>query len=729
MARLLMAWAAASAILAAVPGAGAHGEVAASAAAVPAVSAASPASSASAPQNAADTPLTSLPYTPVLDTRSMDTRVSPCEDFYRYSCGGWQRDNPIPPDQASWNVYSKMTQDNRRVLWGLLDRFARQPEGRTVAQQKIGDAFAACVDDGLAQSLGARPMAPLIGRIDAMVSKQELPALLARLHLATGDDGLLFGFTSAQDYVASSHVIAFANAGGLGLPDRDYYLKTDAKSVALRAAYAAHVTRMFQLMGDADVDARREAASTMAIETALAAGSLTLVEQRDPRVLVHRVDVHALQAMTPSFAWKPYLAGLGADARGSFAASSGSRFDARSNAVFNVSQPAFLRALDRQLRERSVGELKSYLRWHVAHVSAPFLSSAFVDENFAFFSHTLRGVPQLSQRWVRCVALVDDQLGDALGQEFVKLTFGPELKAKTLHMTMQIEAAMDGEIRRLDWMSAPTKVQALEKLHDIVNKIGYPDQWRDYSALEIRRDDLLGNVQRGNEFEMRRLLAKIGKPLARSEWGMTPPTVNAYYDPQLNDINFPAGVLQPPLFDAKLDDAPNYGNTGGTIGHELTHGFDDEGRQFDARGNVRNWWTKKDAAAFEQRTQCLVDEYGGFVAVDDVHVNSKLTLGEDLADFGGLVLAMIAWKAESAAHPPPPLIDGFTPDQRFFIGMAQWACENVRPEQQRLLAATDPHSPDRYRVNGLVANFAEFETAFACKPGQPMAPLHRCRVW
>jgi putative endopeptidase len=666
---------------------------------------------ASAPR-AAEAPLTSFPYTPVLDTSAMDTSVNPCEDFYQYTCGGWQKNNPIPSDQASWDVYAKMAQDNKRVLWGILDKLATQTDGRTVPQQKIGDAFAACTDENRVEALGAKPMQPLLDLIAGMKSKKDLPAVLAALQLATGDD-LLFSFSSAQDYGDSTRVIAFASQGGLGMPDRDYYLKTDAKSKELRDAYAAHVTRMFRLMGDGEADAQRETGVVMAIETALAKGSLTRVEQRDPQMLYHKANGRALQALTPSFDWKPFLTTLGV----------------AGNDRFNITEPKFYRALDAQLRTHSLADLQTYLRWHVAHSSAPFLSSPFVNENFGYFSKTLRGVPELAPRWRRCTALIDNQIGEALGQEFVKLTFGPDLKAKTQHMTTQIEQAMESEIKGLDWMSATTKVKALEKLHGIVNKIGYPDKWRDYSALEIRRDDLLGNVERGNRFEVRRQLAKIGKPLDRGEWGMTPPTVNAYYDPQMNDINFPAGVLQPPLFDARLDDAPNYGNTGGTIGHELTHGFDDEGRQFDATGNLKNWWTKKDSDEFDQRTKCLTDQYGGYVVVDDIHINSKLTLGEDLADFGGLVLALIAYRAEAAANPPPALKDGFTPDQRFFIGMAQWACANTRPEDMRLRTATDPHSPPKYRVNGLVANFKEFETAFSCKPGQPMAPVQRCRVW
>jgi putative endopeptidase len=674
-------------------------------------SAAAVVTAASSP--AAATPLAHLPYTPVLDVTSMDKSADPCVDFYQYSCGGWMKNNPIPADQSSWDVYGKMAQDNRRVLWGILDKFATQTEGRTVSQQKIGDAFAACTNESLTQRLGARPMKPALDLIDGMKSKKDLPAVLAALQLNSGDDGLFFGFGSGQDYADSSRVIAFANQGGLGMPDRDYYLKTDAKSKALREKYVAHVARMFQLMGDSPADAQAHADTVMSMETALAKGSMTLVDQRDPRHLFHPADERKLQALTPAFDWNSYLAGVGL----------------AGNQRFNVSQPKFFQTLDVQLRMRTLDDIRTYLRWHVAHVSAPFLSKPFSDENFDYYRRTLRGVTQQPPLWQRCVVLVDNQIGEALGQEFVKENFSPELKAKTLHMTRQIQAAMESEIRNLDWMGPQTKEKALEKLHGVVNKIGYPDKWRDYSALEIKRDDLLGNVQRGDAFEQRRQLAKIGRPVDHSEWGMTPPTVNAYYDGQMNDINFPAGVLQPPLFDSRLDDAPNYGNTGGTIGHELTHGFDDEGRQFDAKGNLKNWWTKKDADEFEKRTTCLTDQYGKYIVVDDVHINSKLTLGEDLADFGGLVLAIIAWKAEMAEHPAPQSIDGFTPDQRFFIGMAQWACANERPEQLRLQAATNPHSPNIYRVNGLVANFKEFETAFKCKPGQPMAPVHRCHVW
>ncbi|MEK8029216.1 M13 family metallopeptidase [Ideonella sp. DXS29W] len=668
---------------------------------------------AAAAVQAADQPLTELPYTPGLDVRSMDTSASPCEDFYQYACGGWMKNNPIPPDQARWDVYAKLADENKRFLWGLLDGLSKQAEGRSVPQQQIGDLFASCMNEARVDEAGAKPLTPWLDRIQGLKSVGDVPALLAALHLATANGGLFFNLDQGQDFSDSTRVIAFVGAGGLSLPDRDYYLQNDARMRAIRADYLTHVARMMELAGSAPEAARREAAVVLQIETALARPQLTRVQQRDPHMLHHKMDRRALQRLTPRFAWDSYLGELGLG-------------DVRE---FNVNEPAFLKALDQQLRTRSLADIKSYLRWHLVHAMAPQLAAPFFQENFAFFGKALRGIPEPSPRWRQCVTLVDHELGDALGQEFVRRTFSPEQKQKTERMTRQIEDAMAAEIKSLDWMSAPTKEKALEKLSTIVNKIGYPDRWRDYGAVRIARDDLAGNVERTTQFEVRRQLAKIGKPLDRGEWGMTPPTVNAYYNAQMNDINFPAGVLQPPLFDPKMDDGPNYGNTGGTIGHELTHGFDDEGRQFDAQGNLKNWWATKDEKAFNERTKCLTDQYATYTIVDDIKINSKLTLGEDLADLGGLVLALIAWKTEMAGQPMNTEREGFTPIQRFFIGFAQWACENARPEELRINAKIEPHSPGRYRVNGLVVNMPEFEQAFSCKPGQPMAPVKRCRVW
>jgi putative endopeptidase len=670
-------------------------------------------------------PLTSLPYTPSLDVTAMDKTADPCADFYAYSCGGWVKKNPIPPDQASWSVYGKLTNENQMFLWGILDEATRLQK-RTPTQQKIGDMFASCMDESAVEKLGATPLQNILTAITGMTSTKDLPAVLARLHMATGSSGLMFGFGSNQDFGDSTQVIAFATAGGLGLPDRDYYLKDDAKSKEIRGKYVAHLERMFQLLGDSADAGKTNAQTVMKIETSLAKASLTRVERRDPYKQYHKMSRAELQALTPSFDWNAYLAGIGA----------------AGVTTLNVTQPEFYKQWEQNLQHESLDNIKTYLRWQLARTSSPFLSSTFVQADFDFYSRTLRGVQQMRPRWKRCVQLVDRTLGEALGQEFVNRTFSPDMKKRTVEMTRQIEKAMEDDINQLSWMGPETKKQALEKLHSVVNKVGYPDRWRDsvvnkvgypdrwrdYSSVNIVRGDLVGNVQRATKFEESRQLAKIGRPVERFEWGMTPPTVNAYYNPQMNDINFPAGVLQPPLYDFKLDDAPNYGNTGSTIGHELTHGFDDEGRKFDAKGNLKDWWTKQDGEEFEKRAACVSDQYATYVVVDDIHINSKLTLGEDVADLGGTILAWVAWK-EANRGKTLKSVEGFTPEQRFFVGLAQWACENQRPENQRVNAITDPHSPGKYRINGVVVNMPEFQQAFSCKTGQPMAPANRCRVW
>lgn len=664
------------------------------------------------PPAAAQSPLQNLPYTPSLDVTAMDRSANACADFYQYSCGGWLARNPIPADQASWSVYGKLYQDNQRFLWGILDSLARNSAGRSANQQKIGDYFASCMDETAIEQRGRTPLAPTLAAIDAMTSARELPALLARLQLDNGGDEFLFGFTSAQDFADSKAVIAFANAGGLGMPDRDYYTDSDKRALTLRQEYRRHVARSFALLGDSAAAAAQHADTVLRLETQLAQASLTRVELRDPYNLFHKMDRAGLEHLTPHFVWDPFLNALGLSGVN----------------TLNVSQPKFYAALDQLLASTTLDDLKTYLRWHAVHAASPFLARRFEAERFAFFDHTLRGVPQQQPRWKRCVRQVDALLGEALGQEFVARTFGPKLKDATLLMTRQIEQAMHDDIEALPWMSAATKQQALAKLAAVVNKIGYPDRWRDYGSVAIARGDYFQNAVHAIAFESHRQLNKIGKPLDRAEWQMTPQTVNAYYDPQMNDINFPAGVLQPPLYDPRMDDAPNYGNTGGTIGHELTHGFDDQGRKFDAAGNLKDWWSDKDAKQFNERTQCIVDQYAKYVVVDDVHINSRLTLGEDVADLGGLILAHMAWRVQSA-HETLTGRDGLTPEQRFFVGYAQWACENQRPENLRLHAKTDEHSPGRYRVNGLVVNMPEFAKAFSCPVNAPLAKKNPCRVW
>ncbi len=656
-------------------------------------------------------PLAALPYTPSLDVPSMDRSADPCTDFYQFSCGGWIAANPIPADQAAWSVYGKLNEENNEYLWGILEEAAKPSAQRDAVQQKIGDYFAACMDTAHVEELGAAPLRSTLNQIASLRSIRQLAGYLTVEHPRINGSPV-FGFGSDQDFGDATQVIAVVGAGGLGLPDRDYYTKDDARSKEIRRKYLRHVARMLQLTGESRTQAARDAATVMRIETALAKASLTRVERRDPYKIYHKMTPAQLAALSPSFDWPGYLAANGL----------------ASVSSINVMQPKFIEQLESELKRVPLGDWKAYLRWHAAHVRAPYLSTNFVAEDFDFYRKTLRGVSEMPPRWKQCVRYVDRDLGEALGQEFVRRTFSAETKARTVEMTQLIEKAMENEIRTLDWMTDATKTRALEKLHAIANKVGYPERWRDYSSVEVGRNDFFGNVTRATRFESNRRLAKIGKPVDRGEWGMTPPTVNAYYNPQMNDINFPAGVLQPPLYDPKVDDAPNYGNTGSTIGHELTHAFDDEGRKFDAQGNLQDWWTEADAKAFEERVQCVRDQYAQYTIIDDIKINSQLTSGEDVADLGGTLLAYIAWKDAVENEDLKPM-EGFTPDQRFFIGFAQWACENQRPENQRVNAITNPHSPGRYRINGIVSNLPEFQKAFQCGPKAPMVREKVCKVW
>ena len=657
-------------------------------------------------------PLTQLPYTPSLDVPSMDKTADPCVDFYQYSCGGWMKNNPIPPDQARWSVYGKLANENMQFLWGILEDAARPDPKRTAVQQKIGDYFASCMDEAAVEKLGMQPLKPVLDEIAAIRSVSQIAPWLAKEHLAMQGGRLMFGFGSNQDFGDASQVIGFLDAGGLGLPDRDYYLKDDKKSQETRERYVQHVANMLKLAGEPEEKAAASAQTILRMETALAKASLSRVDRRDPYKLYHKMSPAEIEALAPSLDWKGYFATSGvAQAK-----------------TINVTEPDFFKALDAQLKSESLDNWKTYLRWHAVSAKAPYLSKAFVETNFEFYSKYLRGVSQMQPRWKRCVRYVDNDLGEALGQEFVRRTFAPKTKEDTVRMTRLIEEAMLEEINQLDWMTPATKQQAIKKLNAVRNKVGYPDKWRDYSPVTVRRGDFFGNVSRATVFESRRQLGKIGKPVDKTEWSMTPPTVNAYYNPQMNDINFPAGVLQPPLYDPKMDAAPNYGNTGSTIAHELTHGFDDEGRQFDAEGNLKDWWTKQDAEQFEERVNCIREQYAQYTVVDDLKINSKLTSGEDVADLGGTLLAYLAWKKEVAGKALQP-IEGFTPDQRFFIGFAQWTCENERPENLRVNALTDPHSPGKYRINGIVANLPQFQQAFGCKAGQPMVKEKVCKVW
>ena len=671
------------------------------------------ASSSAAQTNAPTKDEPALPYIPSLDVTAMDKSVDPCVDLYHYSCGGWQKKNPIPPDQTSWSVYGKLYQDNLFFLRSILEQSGPSAAQRDAVTQKIGDFYASCMDETTANKRSVAAIQPQLDAIAGLKSAHDMASLVARLPLPFGRT-ILFVAGSTQDPDNSEQEIADLDQGGLGLPDRDYYTKDDAKSKETRERYVQHVQKIFELLGDSPQAAKQNAEIILRLETALAKASWTRVERRDPYKLKNKMKLADLIQMAPNFDWETYYLALQYP-----------KFQ-----ILNVDAPAFYKQLNTELTSEPLENWKNYLRFHVADQYSPFLSANFVQENFEFYRKYLRGAKEMQPRWKRCVQFTDYNLGEALGQVYVRRVFSPELKASTLDMVNRIEAAMGQRIQQLDWMSPETKQQALAKLAAIRNKIGYPDKWRDYSSLKIMPDDLAGNILRGAEFEQHRDINKIGKPVDHGEWDISPATVDAYYNPQMNDINFPAGVLQPPLYDPKMDDAPNYGDTGGTIGHELTHGFDDQGSQFDAKGNLKNWWTKDDREKFDARTKCVADQYSQYVIVDDIHINGELTLGENVADLGGEILAFMAWK-DATKDKTLHAIDDLTPEQRFFIGFAQWDCANMRDEDLRVRAVTDPHSTAQYRINGVVVNMPEFSRAFSCKAGQPMVkPSDKvCKVW
>ncbi len=645
-----------------------------------------------------------------LDLSVLDRTADPCVDFYQYACGGWLAKNPVPADQSSWGRFHELAERNRKILLGILDKAAVADAKRDPLDQKIGDFYASCMDESKAESLGSTPLAKDIADINAIASTKDLTLEIAKLH--DGGMSSFFRFGSDQDFKDATKVIISFDQGGLGLPDRDYYLKDDAKTTELRGKYLAHITRMFGLLGEDATASAADAKTVLELETELAKSSQDKVARRNPDNVYHRMSFEELQKLAPNLDWKAFFAAI----------------SLKEDAGINVASPDFFKRTSELLAQYPLATWKTYMRWHLARGNSTLLSSAFVNENFDFYGKTLSGAKELRPRWKRCADLSDDDLGEALGRKYVELTFGKDGKDRTLAMVKNIEAALGEDIKALDWMSPGTKKLALKKLDAIENKIGYPEKWRDYSSVEILRGDALGNDRRASSFEFRRDIAKIGKPLDRTEWGMTPPTVNAYYNPSMNNINFPAGILQPPFFDKDLDDAVNYGAIGAVIGHEMTHGFDDQGRRFDGKGNLSDWWTENDAKEFEKRSACLVDQYSQYVATSDVKLNGKLTLGENTADNGGLRMSFMALEAENAGK-TIPAIDGFTPEQRLFLGWGQVWCTNQTTEHMRLQALTDPHSLEHARVNGVLQNMADFAKAFSCKQGQPMVSANPCRIW
>jgi endothelin-converting enzyme/putative endopeptidase len=643
------------------------------------------------------------------DVSLLDHSVDPCADFYRFACGGWMERNPIPPDQAVWGRFNELAENNLIIERKILEEAAVERPSRNANQQKIGDYYASCMDEAAIEKKGLEPLRPELERIAGLQSKAELPGYLAHVHQIGSN--AFFEFSSQPDFKNASMEIAETDQSGLGLPDRDYYLNTDPRSVALREKYVQYVQRMLTLAGEKPETATANAKVILSIETALAKASLDRVSRRDPARLYHTLTLAELGKLSPTFDWNRYIV-----------ASDAPKFN-----TLNVAVPEFIKGFNDVVANTELGDIKTYLTWRLLSTAASMLPKAFVDEQFDFFGKTLTGATELRPRWKRCVRFTNSDLGEALGKAYVEVAFGGQSKQRVLTMVHAIEQALHGDIQELSWMTEETKKQALIKLAAVQNKIGYPDKWRDYSALAIVRGDALGNSLRSNEFETHRELAKIGQPVDRSEWSMSPPTVNAYYNPQENNINFPAGILQPPFFDMRADDAVNMGGIGAVIGHELTHGFDDSGRHFDGEGNLRDWWTAKDSQAFEERAQCLVDQYSQYVPVDDVHLNGKLTLGENTADNGGVRLALFALRVMAGLN--GAAVEGFTAEQQFFVSFGQIWCDNARPEVLRLRAQVDPHSPDKFRVNGVLSNMPEFQKAFSCKPGSAMVNPKPCRVW
>jgi endothelin-converting enzyme/putative endopeptidase len=669
---------------------------------------------------------------PGFDPQALDRKVEPCQDFYQFACGGWLRANPVPPDRARWGRFDELAERNQETLRDILqdasaatnaraaserDSLARAsggPGGRGAAppsiDDQIGTLYASCMDEAAAEKAGLAPLEPTLRAIAAIDSREALARELAKLHLS----GVfaLFAFGAQQDFEDATKVIAAVDQSGLGLPDRDYYLKDEARFTKVREAYAPHVQRMLQLAGRPPAEAEGRAKTIVALETKLAKAFLERVKRRDPAMIYHPMPRAKLEETAPALPWSAYFAALGHPAP----------------AELNVTWPDYFEAVSAELSEGDLAAWKAYLEWQVIRAAAPLLSRAFVEADFDFYGRTLTGAKELRPRWKRCVALVDDNLGEALGRRYVEKTFGAEGKQRMAAMVDALEHALAEDIESLPWMTAATKARAQAKLSAISNKIGYPERWRDYSAVRIERGDLLGNVRRAAEFEFRRDLAKIGRPVDPGEWLMTPPTVNAYYMPLQNNINFPAGILQPPFFERAMDDAVNFGAIGAVIGHELTHGFDDSGRKFGPTGNLEDWWTDEDGKEFERRARCFVEQYGNYTVAGDVKLNGKLTLGENVADNGGVRIAHMALRHTLGGKAVPPK-DGFTPEQRLFLGWGQIWCQNQTDESARLRAQTDPHSPGRYRVNGVVSNMPEFAAAFSCRAGQPMVRENACRVW
>ena len=659
------------------------------------------------------------PVSQSFDASAMDTSADPCTNFYQYSCGNWVKNNPIPSDQVRWaRSFSLLRERNRYLLWEELDAAAKDP--KDALQRQYGGYYAACMNTDLVEQKGLEPIKPSWAEIAKLKDAKGLPGLLSELENHGTPDGF-FNFGVSQDEKDSSKQIAEIFQGGLSLPDRDYYIVDSKRFAGFRAQYIEHVTKMFALAGDTPEQAAKEAAAVMEIETAMAKASTSRTDLRSPENRYHIYTLVDFEKLTPEFGWSSYFHAVGIG-----------HFD-----TLNVATPDYFKALNGLIESEPVDSWKSYLRWHVLHGQTQDLPKAFFDENFNFFARTLSGQQEPEARWKQCSSMTDRALGEAVGQDWVKNNFPPAAKESMDKLVAALERSLGDDIQGLPWMTDTTKKAAEEKLAMIRNKIGYPEKWRDYSSVKVSRTDLIGNVHHSAVYERNYEFAKLGKPVDEKEWGMTPPTVNAYYDPSFNDINVPAGILQPPFFDAKVDPAVNFGGIGVVIGHEMTHGFDDEGSQYDGKGNLREWQTPEDRKAFTEKTDCVANEYSGFEAAPAKgdtpaqHLNGRLTLGENTADNGGLRIAYMAL-LDTLGEEGKSIndkVDGYTEAQRYFIGFAQVWCQNQTDASARQAALVDPHSPGIWRVNGTVQNFDAFGKAFGCKKGQPMYPVNSCRVW
>ena len=648
------------------------------------------------------------------DVSSMDKNTSACTDFYQYANGTWLKNTEIPAAYPSWGAFNVLAENNRKALHEILEEAAKKTTATKGSnEQKIGDYYASCLDETKREAEGMKPLIPELARIEKIQDAKGVQAQIAYMHR----HGIptLFGYGSLPDLKNSSMVLGAAGQGGLSLPNRDYYTNTDETSVKLREAFVGHVANMFQLVGDTPEQAKKNAQTVLAFQTRLAQNSRTPVELRDPTTQYHLMNPSQLKELTPNFSWEDYRRGAGAPTVGDI----------------NVAHPEFFTALNKMVTEIPVTDWKTYLRWHLITAAAPSLSSKFEIENFNFFGKTLEGRKEQLPRWRRCVSATDASLGEALGQVYVARTFTPESKARMQSMVNNLIAAFRERLQKLDWMSEDTRKQAIAKLNAFGQKIGYPDKWIDYSALTVSRDSYLANVLRSSEFDQMRDFNKINKPVDRKEWGMTPPTVNAGYNTLNNDISFPAGILQAPFFNPDADDAINYGAIGAIIGHEITHGYDDSGSEFDALGNLKNWWTESDKKNFDARADCVINQFSAFEAEPGLHLQGKLVSGESIADLGGLYVAYDAYLKSLEGKPRPADIDGFTPDQRFFLGWAQAWAEKTTPETTRLQTQSDPHPLSRFRVNGPLSNMPKFAEAFQCKAGDAMVreEAKRCQIW